>query len=134
MKITASMAPLSELLLYYVRQDGEVVTASHSIQVGHCFENKVKTAWHEERMSPGSMARFHLEAAPNSLCGVSAVDRSTRFLGSQPDSANLVEPESTFARLKPFHLSPEALPLQSTWAHCDSQYSRESEIKVRSLA
>ncbi|XP_031782380.1 alpha-1-macroglobulin isoform X1 [Nasonia vitripennis] len=135
-KITASMAPVSELLLYYVRPDGEVVTASHSIEVGHCFENKVKTAWQQEKQSPGSLAKFHVEATPLSLCGISAVDKSTRFLTqSQPVSSeggsaastgsNLLEPEATFARLKPFHLPPETMPMQSTWAHCDKSQGAE---------
>ncbi|KAJ8679263.1 hypothetical protein QAD02_015050 [Eretmocerus hayati] len=151
-KITASMAPQSELLLYYVRADGEVVSSSHSIEVGQCFENAVKSAWHEERDSPGATARFHLEAAPHSLCGVSAVDASTRFLkpqtlqsslaaaaaassttssgttSSSPSTAaesNLVEPEAAFNRLRQFQLRPDMLPVQSSWIHCDK--SRESE-------
>ena len=119
-KITASMGPVSELLLYYVRADGEVVSSSHTIDVGHCFENQVKTAWHEDKEAPGSLARFHIEAAPFSLCGFSAVDRSTRFLKSTSNEPNLLDPEAAFARLKPFHLAPDSLPLQSTWSHCSS--------------
>ncbi|XP_014238205.1 murinoglobulin-1-like [Trichogramma pretiosum] len=125
-KITPSMSPKSELLLYYVRSDGEVVSSSHTIEVGHCFENPVKTAWHEDRLAPGGLARFHIEAAPDSLCGLSAVDRSTRFLKPllvSSQEPNLLDAEAAFGRLAGFHLPADSLPVQSTWAHCTSDKS-----------
>jgi hypothetical protein len=132
-RITASMAPVSELLLYYVRPDGEVVTTSQSIETGHCFENKVRMAWYGDKQSPGSLVRLHLEAAPQSLCGLSAVDKSTKFLGPGQithTEPNQLDPESTFARLMPYHLPAEALPVQSTWAHCDSWFYHCFELLV----
>ncbi|XP_023246996.1 murinoglobulin-2-like [Copidosoma floridanum] len=135
-KITASMAPVSSLLLYYVRPDNEVVSSSHSIEIGQCFDNPVKITWHESRQRPGSMAQFHFEAAPMSLCGISAVDKSTRFLvppssGGPAAEPHLLEPDSVFNRLKRFHLPAETLPLQSSWAHCapNSQSAEESSAE-----
>ncbi|XP_012532021.1 alpha-2-macroglobulin-like protein 1 [Monomorium pharaonis] len=114
-KITPSMAPVSELLLYYVRSDGEIVATTYSIKVGHCFENKVKTAWHTDAQTPGTATQYHVEAAPWSLCGISAVDKSTRFLAGA--KANLIDADQTFAQLKRFHIEPEPRPIW-TWTHC----------------
>ncbi|XP_077262894.1 alpha-2-macroglobulin-like protein 1 [Temnothorax americanus] len=114
-KITPSMAPVSELLLYYVRSDGEVVATTYSIKVGHCFENKVKTAWHTDAQTPGTATQYHVESAPWSLCGISAVDKSTRFLAGA--KANLIDADQTFAQLKRFHIEPEPRPIW-TWTHC----------------
>ncbi|XP_058808317.1 pregnancy zone protein-like isoform X2 [Phymastichus coffea] len=127
-KLTPSMAPLSELLLYYVRADGEVVSASHGIELlggQACFDNQVKSVWHSEQLGPGAVARLHLEAAPDSLCGLSATDRASRFLRPaaagphEPAAAGLLEPEAAFARLRPFHLAADSVPVQAAWAHCD---------------
>nr|XP_012138167.1 PREDICTED: murinoglobulin-1-like [Megachile rotundata] len=97
-KVTSSMAPISELLLYYVRLDGEIVAATYTIEVGHCFENKVKTAWHTDARTPGSTTQYHVEAAPWSLCGISAVDKSTLFLDGS--KSNLIDAAKTFEKLK----------------------------------
>ena len=40
-KILPKMSPLSYLLVYYVREDGEIVASSHTIKVDKCFANKV---------------------------------------------------------------------------------------------
>nr|CAD7450572.1 unnamed protein product [Timema bartmani] len=38
--VEPKMSPLSYLLVYYVREDGETVPATHVIQVDKCFANK----------------------------------------------------------------------------------------------
>jgi len=111
------MAPVSELLLYYVRPDGEIVATTYSIKVGHCFENKVKSAWHTDAQTPGTVTQYHVEAAPWSLCGISAVDKSTRFLGSK---ANLIDADQTFEQLKRFYIEPELRPI---WTQCKGTQS-----------
>lgn len=43
-KILPKMSPLSNLLVYYVREDGETVASMYTIQVNKCFANKVTGA------------------------------------------------------------------------------------------
>ncbi|XP_012231026.1 alpha-2-macroglobulin-like protein 1 isoform X2 [Linepithema humile] len=124
-KITPSMAPVSELLLYYVRPDGEIIATTYSIKVGHCFENKVKTAWHTDAQTPGTATQYHVEAAPWSLCGISAVDKSTRFLGSK---ANLINADQAFKQMKRFHIEPEPRPTW-TWTHCKAATQPETNTE-----
>lgn len=104
-KVTPSMAPVSELLLYYVRSDGEIVATTYTIEVGHCFENKVKSTWHTDAQIPGSSTQYHVEAAPRSLCAISAVDKSTLFLSKS--ESNLMSSTQTFDALKRFHPTPK---------------------------
>ncbi|XP_011171215.1 alpha-2-macroglobulin-like protein 1 isoform X3 [Solenopsis invicta] len=129
-KITPSMAPVSELLLYYVRSDGEIVATTYSIKVGHCFENKVKTAWHTDAQTPGTATQYHVEAAPWSLCGISAVDKSTRFLAGA--KTNLIDADQTFAQLKRFHIEPESRPIW-TWTHCKVTSQEETNTEFDHL-
>ena len=125
-KITPSMAPVSELLLYYVRPDGEIVATTYSIKVGHCFENKVKSAWHTDAQTPGTATQYHVEAAPWSVCGISAVDKSTRFLvGSK---ANLIDSDQIFEQLKRFYIEPELRPIWQ-WTQCKVTTQQETNIE-----
>ncbi|CAK9803715.1 Mug1 [Anthophora plagiata] len=117
-KVTPSMAPISELLLYYVRSDGEVVATTYTIEVGYCFENKVKTAWHTDVQTPGSITQYHVEAAPWSICGISAVDKSTLFLSKS--GSNLIDPTKTFDEIKNFRPKPV---YQHVWNHCKQTIS-----------
>lgn len=41
--ITAAFAPESQVIVFYVRSDGEVVSSSTRLEVEKCFDNKVVT-------------------------------------------------------------------------------------------
>nr|XP_031846680.1 murinoglobulin-1-like [Nomia melanderi] len=129
-KVTPSMAPVSELLLYYVRADGEVVTTTYTIEVGHCFENKVKSAWHTNVEIPGTATQYHVEAAPWSLCGISAVDKSTQFMAGS--RSNLIDATRTFDELKKFHSSPTNYSVRP-WFHCKPPISEQSMEEIDHL-
>lgn len=43
-KILPKMSPLSYLLVYYVREDGETVASTYTIRVNKCLANKVVLA------------------------------------------------------------------------------------------
>jgi hypothetical protein len=40
-KIVPKMSPLSYILVYYVREDGETIASTYTIRVNKCFANKV---------------------------------------------------------------------------------------------
>ncbi|CAD6233951.1 GSCOCT00007427001.2-RA-CDS [Cotesia congregata] len=129
-KVTPSMAPISELLLYYVRPDGETVATTYTIEVNGgetCFENRVKTTWLDSASSedikraPGELVRYNIEAAPWSLCGVSVVDSSTNFLARRDSKkSNLIDADGAFDQTKKFHFNRGDTPAlyQSVWSHC----------------
>ncbi|XP_008546856.1 alpha-2-macroglobulin-like protein 1 isoform X1 [Microplitis demolitor] len=129
-KVTPSMAPISELLLYYVRPDGETVATTYTIEINggdSCFENRVKTTWldtaatEDIKRAPGEVVRYNIEAAPWSLCGVSVVDSSTNFLARRDSKkSNLIDAEGAFDQTKKFHYNRGDTPAlyQSVWSHC----------------
>lgn len=39
--ITAKFAPETQVMIYYIRKDGEIVSSSKTFQVEKCFDNKV---------------------------------------------------------------------------------------------
>ncbi|OAD58540.1 Alpha-2-macroglobulin-like protein 1, partial [Eufriesea mexicana] len=121
-KVTPSMAPVSELLLYYVLEYREIVATTYTIEIGHCFENKVKTAWHTNVQTPGSTTQYHIEAAPWSLCGISVVDKATLFMDKS--NSNLINASQTFDQLRRFHPSQNRYTFGT---HCKSTLKESNE-------
>ncbi|XP_067001260.2 alpha-2-macroglobulin-like protein 1 [Anabrus simplex] len=103
------MSPLSFLLVYYVRDDGEVAAATHSILPNKCFANKVKAKFVEKQQHPGAEVSLQVEAAPKSLCAITAVDKSTHFLST----SNILNTDQVFSALNPFHIEPFNMPRQA---------------------
>nr|ABJ89824.1 alpha-2-macroglobulin [Sinohyriopsis cumingii] len=69
------------VLVYYIRQDKEVVATSLKIPVESCFKNKVKMEFASAKVRPGEETMFRLQASPNSLCSVGMVDKSVNLMG-----------------------------------------------------
>ncbi|KAK3584720.1 hypothetical protein CHS0354_036497 [Potamilus streckersoni] len=69
------------VLVYYIRQDKEVVATSLKIPVESCFKNKVKMEFASVKVGPGEETMFRLQASPNSLCSVGMVDKSVNLMG-----------------------------------------------------
>ncbi|CAG2055234.1 unnamed protein product, partial [Timema podura] len=113
--VEPKMSPLSYLLVYYVREDGETVPATHVIQVDKCFANKVKASFQNHEGTPGSRASLHVTASPHSLCAVAAVDESTNFLAA----SSALDSERVFRELAHFHIDPSSGPRQKdVWDYC----------------
>jgi hypothetical protein len=64
----------------------------------------------EQRKFPGSEAQLQISAAPNSLCALSAVDKSTNLL-AKPGSR--VDMDRVFQDLARFPINTNNPPLQS---------------------
>lgn len=79
-KIHQKIYSEGELLVYYVRNDGEVVGNSIKFDVENCLQNKVESSWTDNQKYPGETTYFNIKAAAGSLCAVSAVDKSTHIL------------------------------------------------------
>ncbi|XP_068090260.1 C3 and PZP-like alpha-2-macroglobulin domain-containing protein 8 [Hyperolius riggenbachi] len=99
--ITHSMAPLSRLLVYYVRENGEGITDSAQIQVEPAFENKVSVSLSTNDSRPGDVVDIKVKAASGSCVCVSTVDKSVYLLrnGFQ------ITPEKIFQELATFDAS-----------------------------
>ncbi|GFO49781.1 alpha-2-macroglobulin-like protein [Plakobranchus ocellatus] len=74
LEIKRNMFPKFTLLLYYVREDGEVVADSTLYDVEPCFENQVKLEFNESQAIPGQSVNLNLVAEPGSVCGVGIVE------------------------------------------------------------
>ncbi|XP_052446900.1 C3 and PZP-like alpha-2-macroglobulin domain-containing protein 8 isoform X1 [Carassius gibelio] len=99
--VTPAMAPLSRLLVYYVRENGEGVTDSLQLPVQPRLENEVSVSLSSNESMPGSPVRMKVRAETGSCVCVATVDKSMYLLkpGFQ------LTPEKVFKELSEFDVS-----------------------------
>ncbi|KAM4808477.1 C3 and PZP-like alpha-2-macroglobulin domain-containing protein 8 isoform 1-T1 [Rhinophrynus dorsalis] len=99
--ITHNMAPLSRLLVYYVRENDEGVTDSAQIPIKPAFENKVQLIPSSDDSKPGDVVDIKVKTSKGSCVCISIVDKSVYLLrnGFQ------ITPEQIFQELLEFDVS-----------------------------
>ncbi|KAH3723817.1 hypothetical protein DPMN_049611 [Dreissena polymorpha] len=85
LQATHDMAPKSQVLVMYVRADGELVADALSINVDGAFMNKVVVNFNKTDASPSDKIRFGVSADVGSNVNVLAVDKSVLLLGTGND-------------------------------------------------
>ncbi|XP_067086562.1 C3 and PZP-like alpha-2-macroglobulin domain-containing protein 8 [Osmerus mordax] len=99
--VTHAMAPLSRLLVYYVRENGEGVTDSLQIPVQPSFENQVSVSLSTNESLPGDPVRVRVRGEPGSCVCVASVDKSLYLL----KPAFQLSPDKVFKELAEFDVS-----------------------------
>ncbi|GFW83394.1 alpha-2-macroglobulin [Trichonephila clavipes] len=116
----ATMAPLARLLIFYVREDGEIVADSRMFRISRCLLNKVNLHFRHEQQYPSTEATMLLSASPASVCGIGLVDKSVRFLRQEGQ----FKKENIFKIMEKYDVGKEAQPRQVTEDYC---YQKKSE-------
>lgn len=125
LKLDPKIISDAQLLLYYVhRKNSEVIADSKNIHVEKCLHNKVESNWKDNNLYPGEVAALRIKSAPNSLCAVTAVDKSNFFLGYN-------KPLNVHSLLHPF--VQERVPKSGYVPHCVSNGKSRSEIFANNL-
>nr|XP_040039708.1 C3 and PZP-like alpha-2-macroglobulin domain-containing protein 8 [Gasterosteus aculeatus aculeatus] len=99
--VSHSMAPLSRLLVYYVRENGEGVTDSLQIPIQADFENQVSVSLSANESMPGDPVTLRVRAEKGSCVCVATVDKSLYLL--KPDFQ--LSPDKVFKELAEFDVS-----------------------------
>ncbi|XP_037083763.1 LOW QUALITY PROTEIN: murinoglobulin-1-like, partial [Pollicipes pollicipes] len=124
--VTPTMSPQFKLLVFFVLDSGEVVSDAVVLKVEKCFNNQVDVSWDKQTARPGESASFTVSASPDSVCGVSAVDRSTELLGT----GNQITVDGVFSRLWQFVSQAHDTPVQVT---TEDYCLRQQRSLVRTL-
>nr|XP_057929611.1 C3 and PZP-like alpha-2-macroglobulin domain-containing protein 8 isoform X2 [Doryrhamphus excisus] len=99
--VSYTMAPLSRLLVYYVRENGEGVTDSVQIPIHPTFENKVSISLSANESMPGDPLTVNVHGERGSCVCVATVDKSLYLL--KPDFQ--LTPDKVFKELADFDVS-----------------------------
>ncbi|XP_069677480.1 CD109 antigen-like isoform X2 [Periplaneta americana] len=77
---TYAMAPTAHVVVFYVKEDGEVVADALDIELEGSLQNFVKINANVEETQPGSNVELTIEAKPESYVGVLGIDQSVLLL------------------------------------------------------
>nr|XP_045592650.1 pregnancy zone protein-like [Procambarus clarkii] len=79
-------SPRVSVLVWYRREDGEVVADTRQLEVDKCLASGVNLAWSSATAQPRDTTTLAISSAPLSLCSVGVVDRSTELLDKRDDT------------------------------------------------
>ncbi|XP_038157657.1 C3 and PZP-like alpha-2-macroglobulin domain-containing protein 8 [Cyprinodon tularosa] len=99
--VSHTMAPLSRLLVYYVRENGEGVTDSLQISVLPEFENKLSVSFSSNESIPGDPVSLHVRGERGSCVCLATVDKSLYLL--KPNFQ--LSPNKVFKEMADFDVS-----------------------------
>lgn len=105
---TFAMVPSAQLVVFYVRPDGEMVSDHITIEFGAELQNFIKIGLSTEQAKPGDDIEITVDANPNSYIGLLGVDQSVLLLKSGNDLSkdqvfqDLKEYDSGPSRYRPF--------------------------------
>ncbi|XP_043935091.1 alpha-2-macroglobulin-like protein 1 [Protopterus annectens] len=104
--ISPAVAPTARLLAYAVLPAGAVTAQRVDLKVSKCFNNKVSLQFSNPEVLPGSNVSLSIQAAPNSLCALRAIDKSIFLLKPEME----ITADFVYSILKPQEFS--GYPLQ----------------------
>ncbi|XP_025830784.1 alpha-2-macroglobulin-like isoform X2 [Agrilus planipennis] len=85
----------ARLLLYFVLKTAETVASSVDVNIEKCLPNEVNAKWSEKGFRPGDEAKLTIKTSADSICAVSAMDKSSIALSNS-------KPLTVASILKPF--------------------------------
>ncbi|XP_007537691.1 alpha-2-macroglobulin-like protein 1 [Erinaceus europaeus] len=85
---TSRVAPDPSLLVYAIFPNGGVIADKIQFSVEMCFDNQVSLGFSPSQQLPGADVELQLQAAPQSLCAVRAVDESVLLLRPERELSN----------------------------------------------
>ncbi|CAB3382760.1 Hypothetical predicted protein [Cloeon dipterum] len=73
-------SPELKLIVFYIREDKEIVASSRTFKIQNCFTNKVTSKFTKQSVRPGQSVTLSLGASADSLCALTAVDKAVKLL------------------------------------------------------
>ncbi|XP_068137598.1 CD109 antigen isoform X2 [Hyperolius riggenbachi] len=82
----SSWTPEACLIVYHTLDDGTVINDVTSLSVHPSFDNKISVSWNKDKASPSDSIKLKINVTePNSLVGLSVVDKSVKLLGDRQE-------------------------------------------------
>ncbi|GAB6025511.1 C3 and PZP-like, alpha-2-macroglobulin domain containing 8 [Chamberlinius hualienensis] len=90
-KITSAMSPAIDVIIYFVRENGEIVSDSDRLYIDNCFNNQVDMTFETDQdgekdeiqnIFPGSLTKIKLKADRNSVCAIKVIDERNKLLSN----------------------------------------------------
>ncbi|XP_068236577.1 alpha-1-inhibitor 3-like isoform X6 [Palaemon carinicauda] len=123
--LPSTASPSAKIVVWYSREDGEVVSDSQEIKVSRCYTNKVDLQWSRSKVQPGEQANLKLSTEPQSTCSLGVVDKSVELLSSENDKMTL---EEVFSLVEESMVKEHDNPQANDFEYCVKKHgTRHSE-------
>ncbi|KFM56606.1 Pregnancy zone protein, partial [Stegodyphus mimosarum] len=109
------MSPIARLLVFYVRENGEIIADSKMFRIQKCLTNKVRLNFRHKQQYPSTEATMLLSASPFSVCGIGLVDKSIQLLSKDTK----FDKEKLFQWMESHDVSSDTEPRRSRKRHCN---------------
>ncbi|XP_042229017.1 alpha-2-macroglobulin-P-like isoform X2 [Homarus americanus] len=109
-----------QVVVWYTRQDGEIVSDARELTVEKCLANPVDLTWGATEVQPGDNAVFTLSSEPNSLCSLGVVDKSTELLSVRKDPITL---DTLFDYVDVYKIYPWINSQVNDYLYCRDQFN-----------
>ncbi|KAG7168921.1 Alpha-1-inhibitor 3-like, partial [Homarus americanus] len=119
------------VLVWYTREDGEVVADTRELEVEKCLGSSASLTWSESQAQPGQQTTLTLSSEPNSVCSLGVVDRSSELLAKDVDPISL---EKLFDFVDNFDINRWINSQIYTPDYCEKKKLREKEKDRASLS
>ncbi|XP_069955764.1 murinoglobulin-1 isoform X2 [Cherax quadricarinatus] len=123
--LTAS--PHARVLIWYTRDDGEVVADTKNLEVDKCLLNAVNISWSEQKAQPKQKAVLKLTSAPKSICSLGVVDKSVELLNQQSDPFSI---EALFSHIQYYQISIWSRAQVDDYNYCRNQLGSREETSA----
>ncbi|XP_037800673.1 C3 and PZP-like alpha-2-macroglobulin domain-containing protein 8 [Penaeus monodon] len=111
-------SPSVQVLVWYTRDDGEVVSDRAELEVEKCLGYSANLSWAAAQGQPGEATTLRLTAEPGAVCSVGVVDQSSELLSPGPGPFSL---DGLFAYLDSFKISPEVNSQVNDFRYCEKK-------------
>ncbi|XP_047480269.1 alpha-1-macroglobulin-like [Penaeus chinensis] len=113
-----SAAPSVQVLVWYTRDDGEVVSDRAELEVEKCLGYSANLTWSAAQGQPGEATTLTVTAEPGAVCSVGIVDKSSERSNPEPDPFSL---DAIFAYLDGFKISPWVNSQVNDFRYCEKK-------------
>ncbi|XP_071499842.1 pregnancy zone protein-like [Diadema antillarum] len=124
--VTAAMSPVTSMLVYFIRPNGEVVADSLKFEVEGRLANEVALDFADDEVKPGESTTMKVTSQANSLCGLGIVDKSVHILGGD----NSITSNKLIEAVRRYQLERYGMFYDSSSSCQDSRRRRRKRTSV----
>lgn len=120
--LPSTASPQAKVLIWYARDDGEVVSDTRELKVAKCLSNSASLSWSAEQAQPGDETTLTLSSKANSVCSIGVVDKSTQLLSQQSDTITV---QNLFNFVNNFNINPWSYRQTDDDKYCREKHEKE---------
>ncbi|KAM4694559.1 CD109 antigen-like [Discoglossus pictus] len=127
--------PSSCVIVYHVARDGTIINDVTTLSIQPIFENQISLSWSKTQAKPSEKVSLIVTVPePNSIVGLSVIDKSVKLLGQRQDitTNHVVEELSDYSKayVRQIISPSEVFERCNMWVITDANLAHDDNIKM----